>query len=156
MRAISREAIKVSTTVTGIERINVPAPVCNNRIGKKESMVVIVPLVTAHATCPAPSIAAVLRSKPKRRKRPTFSVTTMALSTSSPRAITKPTIDICCKPKPVKSSQPKAIRIDIGIATTITKAERKPSVIKVIPATNRRPNSRLLIKSLSRFSTLKL
>ena len=137
--AINREANNVSTTVTGMARIKVPEPFCINNIGKNDSTVVSVPLATAQATCELPLIAASLALSPSRKCRATFSTTTMALSTNKPSAITRPTIDICCNPKPDKSTQPMAIKIDNGIAVTTTSAGFNPSTIKDKTATRIRP-----------------
>ncbi len=142
--ATNKEANNVKITIAGMERKNVPGPFCMVIKGKNANTVVSVPDATAQPTWLLPLIAAFIGLSPKRKWRPTFSTTTMALSTSKPKAITKPTILICCKPKPAISSQPIAMKMDRGMAVTMTTADLKPKASNDKIATSNKPSYKLL------------
>ena len=89
----SSEASTAYTTAMGSERMYLPASPGRNSSGRKAKISVAVAPSTATPICFVASIAASVRETPRRRKRVMFSTTTMESSTSSPSAITKPTID---------------------------------------------------------------
>lgn len=82
---------------------------------------------------------------PERSRCCTSSTTTMALSISSPRAITRPVADIWCRGTSSTRIQPNTIRADRGRATPTTRAALPPSISTDTATTSSEPVIRLPI-----------
>jgi hypothetical protein len=80
----------------------IPGPPGRKRSGTKANTSVAVAPSTATAICLVARMAASVRECPSRRKRVMFSTTTIESSTSSPSAMTAPTIESWLIVKPVK------------------------------------------------------
>ena len=95
--------------------------------GRNAKISVAVAPITATEICRVACTAASRRECPARKKRVMFSTTTMLSSTSSPSAITKPTIDSWLMLNPVTSSSVTAMASDSGMETITTRLARVPS-----------------------------
>jgi hypothetical protein len=89
----SSEARTVATTATGMERMKRPAAPGSASSGTKAKTRVAVQPSTDMVICRVAAMAAARGVQPSRMKRATFSTTTTESSTSSPRAMTKPTME---------------------------------------------------------------
>ncbi len=106
--------------------------------------VVIDAAITAGPTWLDPILAAVILSRPLSLNRSMFSITTMALSTRRPSAMTKATRDILLIVMPPKFITIKEIKSDKGMTTATINDSFKPMNTKSSAMTTSNPPNALL------------
>ena len=125
--------------MTGIIFINIPISPLSKSIGKKAKTVVSVAAKTAGNISAAPTIAASLLSIPSSMCLYMFSATTIASSTSIPRAIKAPRSESILILSPINSVAIKPIIKLTGIPTATTIAIPRSIKINIDKKTSIKP-----------------
>ncbi len=138
-KATKSEDPKTTDKVIGKYIINLPIIPGQKPSGAKAATVVAVEAIIGHAISPTPCLAASLGDIPSANKRCTFSTTTIPLSTSIPKPITKPksTIEFSVIPNIDNKSNEQSI--DNGIATPTNRAFFAPKKNIKTPTTSKIP-----------------
>ena len=138
-RATTRDEVNTTIRVMGRCFMNSPMISFQNTNGKNAARVVAVEAIMGMAISPTARQAASHKGTPCRTKRWIFSTTTMALSTSIPRARTRPNNTIIFTVEPRIPSTTNEINMDMGMANPTKRALRNPrkknnmEITKIIP-----------------------
>jgi hypothetical protein len=138
---------------SGMLRMKSPAAPGRASRGRKAKTSVAVQPRTDSVICFVARMAASWGVSPCRRKRAMFSTTTTESSTSSPSAMTNPTMESWFTEKPVKRSSVTPIASESGIETITTPEARRPSG-RSVTSTSRMAMPKSRTKPERRCSTL--